>query len=112
MILNFEFSIPKATPALTPVKNQYDMGVNAGTIKGVRVVIPEGHKGLARLKVSIAGTPILPAQGSGTQWIRGENSEVYTPLALSVFGPPYLLLCEGYNEDSFLPHTFLVSVEC
>lgn len=111
MILSFEFSIPKNTSALTPVKQIFDMGVNASFLKGIRVLIPEGHKGLARLRVSIAGTPILPAQGSGSPWVRGENNEIAVPLALRVFGPPYLLICEGYNEDSFLPHTFVITVE-
>ena len=112
MILSFEFSIPRSTPALTPYKQIYDMGVNARFLKGIKILIPEGHKGLARLRVSVAGTPIAPAQGSATQWIRGENSEVVIPLSLPVFGPPYNLFCEGYNEDSFLPHTFVITVEC
>lgn len=111
MILNFEFSVPKQTSALTPVKQIFDMGVNARFVKVIKVLIPEGHKGLARLRVYIPGTPLIPAQGSAVQYIRGENTEINAVVNKEIPGPPYYLYCEGYNEDSFLPHTFVISVE-
>ncbi len=112
MILNFEFTIPKNTPAATPLVKIFDMGVNAGMIRAINVLIPEGHKGLAFLKVYIPGTPLIPAQGSGTPYIRGENTEVKAVVNKMIPGPPYNLYCEGYNLDSSLPHTFLLSLEC
>lgn len=112
MILNFEFLIPKQTSALTPVRQIFDMGVNAGFIKAIKILIPEGHKGLARMKVYIPGTPLIPAQGSGSPYIRGENTEILAVINRPIPGPPYNLYCEGYNEDSTLPHTFIITVEC
>lgn len=112
MILTFEFSIPKQTPATTPIVQIFDMGVNAGVIKSINVLIPEGHKGLARMRAYIPGTPLIPAQGSGTPYIRGENTEIKAAINKVIPGPPYNLYCEGYNEDSFLPHTFIINLEC
>lgn len=110
MILNFEFSIPKQTT--TPIVRIFDMGVNAGFIKGMSIYIPEGHKGLARMRAYIPGTPLIPAQGSGSVYIRGENQTIPAVINKMIPGPPYNLYCEGYNEDSFLPHTFIINLEC
>lgn len=111
MFLSFEFQIPKNTPALTPKIERFDMGVNAAFIKGVEVVIPEGHKGLARMKISTSQQQIIPALGSGTTHIRGDKQTIRTSVNTRVPGVPYYLICEGYNEDLFLAHSFIINIE-
>lgn len=111
MFLNFEFSIPKNTPASTPYWQRFDMGVNAAFIKSIEVIIPEGHKGLARLRVSIANRQLIPAMGSSTNYIRGDNQKIPAVINAAVPGVPYYLICEGYNEDLFLAHSFILNVE-
>lgn len=111
MILNFEFQIPKGTSESAPHVARYDMGVNAAFIKSMEVYIPEGHKGLAGLKVSTAQRQLMPAIGSNVTHIRGDKQTIQAVINLPVPGVPYYLLCEGFNNDSFLPHSFFINVE-
>jgi hypothetical protein len=111
MILNFEFQIPKQTSIKTPHVARYDMGVNASFIKSMEVYIPEGHKGLAGIKISTSQRQLMPAIGSNVLYIRGDKQNIPAIINLPVPGVPYYLLCEGYNEDSFLPHSFFINVE-
>lgn len=111
MILSYEFQIPKNTSPLTPMLTRYDMGVNAGFIKTINITIPEGHKGLAGLKVYTSVRQLIPAFGSNVQFVRGNNQEIPVVVNQPVPGVPYYLFCEGYNEDSFLPHSFFINVE-
>lgn len=111
MIINIEFQIPNNTPATSPYIQRFDLGPNAGFIKGIEIYIPEGHKGLARLKVSTPARQLIPAIGSSVTHIRGEKQTIGAVINSPVYGPPYYLTCEGYNEDSFLAHAFILNIE-
>lgn len=112
MILTYEFTVPAATPLSTPYRKQYDMGVDARTIKSVKVLIPKGHKGLAYCKITTPGAQILPAINSNVPYIRGDDTTIETGvLNINVQGIPYLLYVEGYNDDDYLPHSFIINVE-
>lgn len=111
MILNFEFQIPKNTSPKTPHAARFDMGVNASFIKSIEVYIPEGHKGLAGLKVSTSQRQLIPATGSSMTYIRGDKQTITAAVNTPVPGVPYYLFCDGYNEDLFLPHSFFINVE-
>jgi hypothetical protein len=87
------------------------MGVNAAFIKNMEIVIPEGHKGLAYLKVSTTNRQLIPALGSSATHIRGDKQVIKAAINAPVPGVPYWLICEGYNTDSFLAHSFIVNVE-
>ncbi len=110
-MINLEFTIPKATPLSSLYSQVYDLGINAKTIKKLSVIIPQGHKGLAYLKVRTPGFVIAPALGSSTEFIRGENDKFSFDVNREIFGPPYQIICEGYNLDNFLPHSFIINVE-
>lgn len=111
MILNYEFPIPKNTSQDSPHVARYDMGVNAAFIKSMEVYIPEGHKGLAGLKVSTSQRQLLPAIGSNVLYIRGDKQTIQAVINLPVPGVPYYLLCEGFNNDAYLSHSFFINVE-
>lgn len=109
-MITIEFQIPKKTPLESPHVQSFDLGVNARIIKSVEVVIPEGHKGLAYFRAFTPGSPLIPSAGSG-QYIHGENTTTKSPINKRLEGPPYMLYCEGYNLDPFLPHTFILNIE-
>ena len=110
-MINLEFSIPRATPITTLYRQVFDLGVNARGIKSIEILIPEGHKGLAYMRASTPGMVIIPASGSSSPFIRGDNTTVKATLNKRLEGPPYNLICEGYNLDPFLPHTFVLTIE-
>lgn len=110
-MITIEFQIPKKTPNTQTYKQSFDLGVNARVIKSIEVVIPEGHKGLVYLRIMIPGAVLIPAPGSSVQYMRGENTTSKSSVNKRVEGPPYYLLCEGYNEDPFLSHAFVINIE-
>lgn len=109
-MLSFQFEIPKQTSAKTPKIERFDMGVNAAFIKSIEITIPEGHKGLAGLKVSTSNRQLIPAINSNVGYIRGDKQIITAEINTPVPGVPYYLFCEGYNEDSFLAHSFFINV--
>ena len=110
-MINIEFTIPRATPLSTLHRQVFDLGVNARGIKSIEILIPEGHKGLAYMRASTPGMVIIPASGSSSSFIRGDNTTVKATLNKRLEGPPYNLICEGYNLDPFIPHTFVLTIE-
>ncbi len=106
-----EFKIPKATPLTSLYSQVFDLGINASLIKRVSITIPQGHKGLAYLRVRTPGFVLAPALGSSAEFIRGENETISFDINRKVFGPPYQVICEGYNLDNFLPHSFVIKIE-
>ena len=110
-MINLEFTIPRATPITALYRQVFDLGVNARVIRSVEILIPEGHKGLAYMRASTPGMVIIPASGSSSPFIRGDNTIVKATLNRRLEGPPYNLICEGYNLDSFIPHTFILTIE-
>lgn len=112
MTLVYEFEIPKNTPESNTLKKSYDLGVNGAVIKSLKVRIPKGHKGLTYLNVRIPSKQLLPSSFSNVYFVRGDNEIKETGVInVRVDGPPYNLLVEGYNEDTFLNHSFIIEVE-
>lgn len=103
-----EVTIPKNTPLTALNVQVLNLGVNSNFLRSVKVVIPIGHKGLAYLNVAAPGFPIIPGSGSNVPYIRGENQEFNAQINRIIDGPPYNVICTGYNLDPFLPHTFLL----
>lgn len=106
-----EFSIPKNTPKTALYKQSFDLGINSVLIKNVLVTIPEGHKGLAFMRAYTPGYVIIPESGSSVAYIRGDKQEKNIAVNKKLEGPPNYIYCEGYNEDVFLAHTFIIDVE-
>jgi len=106
-----EFSISKNTLPGAPISKIYDLGINSRMIIDLEVIIPDGHKGLAYLKIETPGRVLLPSAGSSVQWIRGNNASITTGTINAVLdGPPYQIICTGYNLDVFLDHSFLINL--
>lgn len=110
-MIQIEFTIPRATPLTTLYRQVFDLGVNARVIKSLELTIPEGHKGLAYMRASTPGMVIIPSSGSSAPFIRGDKQTIQIQINKRLEGPPYNLICEGYNLDSFLPHTFILTIE-
>lgn len=106
-----EFQVPKNTPKSNVYRETFDLGVNARFIKNVKVTIPFGHKGLAYLRVYYPGGILIPAPGSSVLYVRGENEVKNEVINKTIEGPPFNVYCEGYNEDIYLPHTFIIDFE-
>lgn len=105
----FEFNVPAATPATAPVELVKEpMG---GILKTVTVVIPNGHLGLARLRIETQDKPIMPSIGSDPPWIRGDGNQLTINPNLRMAGPPWYLRFFGYNDDAVNDHAFLIHVE-
>ena len=103
-----EVTIPKGTPLASLYTQVLDLGVNSRFLKSLKVVIPTGHKGLAYLNLSAPGFPIIPGSGSNVDYIRGEDTELSVVINREINGPPYNVICKGYNLDPLLPHTFIL----
>jgi len=109
-MINIEFTIPRATPLTTLYRQVFDLGINARGIKTIEVTIPPGHKGLVYMRAYTPGFPLLPSFGSSSQFIRGDDQTINAQVNRRLEGPPYNLICEGYNLDSFLQHAFILNI--
>lgn len=109
-MIQIEFLIPRNTPITNLYKQVYDLGINARLIKSINLTIPEGHKGLAYMRVSAPGFIIAPSAGSAASFVRGDKQTMTIDVNRKIDGPPYNLICEGYNLDPFLPHTFILTI--
>lgn len=110
-MINLEFTIPRATPLSTLYRQVFDLGVNARGIKSIEILIPEGHKGLAYMRASTPGMVIIPSSGSSAPFIRGDNTTLAAQVNRRLEGPPYNLICEGYNLDPLFPHAFILTIQ-
>ncbi len=110
MILNIQFEIPKNTPKATPKLQNFNLGVNARSIKNIIVKIPQGHRGLAFLQVNCAGQMLIPSQGSSMDFINGEKQDLSYSFNQTL-DFPYTIFCKGYNNDILLPHSFFLDIE-
>lgn len=110
-MITIEFTIPKNTPMSKPYTRSIDMGINAPVVKSINVTIPQGHKGLAFMRAWTPSAQLVPLAGSSTPYIRGENTAPNFICNKKIEGPPYYIYLEGYNEDPFLPHTFILNIE-
>lgn len=110
-MISIEFEIPKATPITNLYTQVFDLGIHAHFIKSAKVTIPSGHKGLAFLQVNAPGFQMIPALGSNPAFVFGDNEEKLLTVNRIVDGPPYNIICKGYNLDSFLPHSFIIGFD-
>lgn len=105
----FEFNIPANTLESNPTKLEVD--VPMGEVKHIQVVIPMGHQGLARMRMSTKGQRIIPASNSNVDWLRGDSFTLDTNPDMKLPGPPYQITFEGWNQDAVNPHLFLIYME-
>jgi hypothetical protein len=110
-VITIEFEIPKNTTSINPKVQVFDLGVNARVIKSIEVLIPDGHKGLAYLRVYMPGRVLIPEEGSSVKYIHGNDKETTTTVNKRIEGPPYKITCEGYNLDARYNHSFTLNIE-
>jgi hypothetical protein len=100
---SFEFSIPKQTAQLNPYRKTVD--IMRPVIGQINVEIPPGHKGLAVMNIYAPGYSFM-------EGVRGDDqSKNSGPLNVEILGPPYNVIFEGWNNDNFLPHTFVIEIQ-
>lgn len=105
----FEFEVPANTLESAPLITTKQ--VMAGTLRRLVVIIPNGHQGLARLRIEDRATAILPTQGSDPPWIRGDGSTIDMQPNLALEGPEWTIRMIGWNEDAAFSHAFIVYME-
>lgn len=104
----FEFPVPPNTSRENPkITSQKILGE---VIDFIRVVIPPGHQGLTGVRIEDASNTILPAMGSTSFWLRGDNSEFNDNQNRKFSDPPWTLRFVGYNSDDLRTHTFFIYV--
>ncbi len=105
----FEFNIPANTLETNPVVLQKQ--VISGTLNHMKVIIPNGHQGLARLRVESREAPILPTQGSDPPWVRGDGSTIEMEPKLKLPGPEWIIRFIGWNSDTVNDHNFIIYMD-
>ncbi len=102
----FEVNVPAATPEATPVVIEKE--VIAGFLKRATIIIPNGHQGLARLRMETLDRMIIPSPGSDPAYIRGDGNTLEVETNLKLEGPRWLLRFIGWNADAVFDHAFIV----
>lgn len=99
----YEFTVPKSTTEEDPAELM--MVLSYGIITKVQIIIPQGHAGLAHLKLLYHETQLYPLNRDGNY--HSDNAKIdfdeYQPLLVA----PYELKAKGWNEDTRYPHSFL-----
>lgn len=107
--MNFELTVPRNTTEISPVINHYEPLVNK--INNMVIRIPDGHKFLTRFQIRNRGRVLVPVQGSGSIWLRGNDQTVNIPsFPFPLEGPPYDIDLVGWSEDDTYSHTFYVDI--
>jgi len=106
---NFEFNVPASTLETDP--QELIKEVIAGKLTYLRIVIPNGHQGLARLRIETNEAPIVPTIGSDPPWIRGDGDAIELRPNILIPGPPWSVKFLGYNDDSTYDHAFIIYME-
>jgi hypothetical protein len=105
----FEFNVPKATLEASPVRLERE--VTARVLKQISIGIPQGHQGLARIRVETREKPIIPTAGSVPMWIRGDGNTISVAPNEALPGPEWRLTFLGWNEDPLYDHAFIISMD-
>lgn len=105
----FEFTIPANTPELTPI--ELEKQLISGKLNRLRVIIPNGHQGLARLRIEHREGPLLPTLGSDPPWVRGDGSTIDMEPKINLPGPEWIVRFIGWNEDTVDEHTFVIYMD-
>jgi hypothetical protein len=107
---SIEFQIPPKIKKEAPKLQTFDLGVNASFIKQIILKIPEGHKGLAFIKVWSGGLQLIPQLGSSIEYVFGDKQDLSFNINQRIDGVPYKIYCQGYNLDNALPHSFYLDI--
>jgi len=110
MNVTIEVTIPPKTTEQFPVNIVRSIPVG-GICSSVSVRIPDGHRGLARLRINSRGAQLVPSIGSDPRWIRGDNTTLEFRPEKTLEGPEWLLEFIGWSEDQTFPHTFFVNIQ-
>lgn len=105
----FEFNVPAATPQTNPVILEKE--VIAPRLKVATVIIPNGHQGLAKLRIESREAPIIPTLGSDPPWIRGDGNMISVSPNYLLPGPAWTLRFVGYNDDATFDHAFIIHID-
>jgi len=99
---SFTFSIPPNTTRQAPLVQNFNLWLPV--VESITVQIPPGHKGLAEMEIRTPGYLLMDG-------IRGDDQVKQSGrLAVKMFGPPYYIICTGWNASVFLTHEFVIEV--
>ncbi len=98
-VYEVQFTVPAGTPIAAPAVQP--VVLSDANLDTVRVLVPDGHSGLTGLRITWAGTQIMP-YNVGTWLI--SNDEIFDWPADDEITANGLSLA-GYNLDIY-PHTF------
>jgi hypothetical protein len=103
-------SITVTFPKNTTTPIQFTNEVACKMLTELTVIIPSGHKGLAGLQISVPSAQLVPAAGSSDSFVFGDDKEITVAPGIELMGPPYSIRLKGYNNDTFLDHSFTIRV--
>jgi len=95
-------SIPANTPKTSPLKQKLEFV--RGVLTELRVMIPDGHHGLAHFQLWDGGNPLVPYQAE--QSVCGNDETIRIEVYKEFVTPPYELMALGWNEDTKYEHSF------
>lgn len=102
----FEFNVLPGVPEATPTL--LEKSVMDGRLDRLDIIIPNGHQGLARLRVETRSRAIVPTPGSDPMWIRGDGNTISVEPDLDLDGPEWVLRFLGWNADVLIDHSFII----
>jgi hypothetical protein len=102
----FEFLVPANTLEAAPF--ELKIGLPQNKVASMQIIIPYGHQGLARIRVESQGIEIVPAVGSNTRWLRGDNFTLEVN-NFEVTNQEIKLV--GFNLDTVNDHIFILNIK-
>jgi len=103
-LYTFTFTIPKNT--LPPNYYRKTIYIKKGVITKIRIVVPFGHMGKAKMQIWKGEIPILPENPE--EWVYGNNEIIEDEPYWEIEGLKEEFQLVGYNESTSYDHTFIV----
>lgn len=101
MFYEFDFTIPRNTPATALVELQVE--IDTGRIIAVEIQFPRGCYCLVHVAVLHELHQLHPTNTDG--FIAAEDARIAFQEDIDFTQPPYTLTLAGYNEDDSFDHT-------
>jgi len=106
-VYEVSLTVPANTPEDAPVEKTLE--VEGAVLDKIHILIPSGHRALARLAILYGIKQIFPYE-AGT-WLRGDDESISLRLNWRLPEPKTTLTLRGWNEDDTYDHAFYLRLE-
>lgn len=103
---SYTLTIPANTAKTSPTR--LFMPLDYGLITQVQIVIPDGQKASAHLRLMYRTRQLYPF--NRPEWYQGDGTSIPFNDLFPLMSVPYELVAEGYNEDETYEHAFLIFI--